>query len=61
MSRFEVLLKYGDPGKSKNNSQTVVVEADSESVAMRLAVNKLKNSNAAYRDKEIEPAKVKKL
>lgn len=61
MSRYEVLLKYGDPGKTKNNSQAVVVEADSESVAMQLAVNKLRNSNAAYRAKEIDPVKIKKL
>jgi len=59
MKRYEVHLKYGNQGQSKNNGQTVFVEAESDSTAIQIAINKLRNSNSAYRDKEIVADKVK--
>lgn len=61
MAKFRVTLKYGDPGKHKHNSQSVTVEAGSEAVAMQLAINKFKNSNAAYENKEIEVTKIEEI
>lgn len=60
MSKFNVTLKYGNPGEYKHNSQVVSVEADSEAVAIQLAINKLRNSNSVYRDKEIDAVKIEK-
>ncbi|SOE35285.1 hypothetical protein [Delftia acidovorans] len=60
MNKYEVKVAYGDPGKSKNSSQTILVEAESDSTAMRLAESKFKNSNSAYRNKEVEAVSVKK-
>ncbi len=60
MGKYTVTVKHGDPGKFKNNSQNIMVEAESDSSAKSLAINKLKNSNAAYRNKEFEVTNVKK-
>lgn len=60
MNKYDVKIAYGDPGKSKNNNTTILVEAESDATAMRLAVSKFKNSNAAYRNKEVEAISVKK-
>lgn len=59
MAKFRVKLKYGDPGKYKHDSQTIDVEADSEHSAEQVAVNKFKNSNSTYRNKEVEVIDVK--
>lgn len=48
MAKYAVFIKYGQPGKPKSSGQTVYVEAESESTAMKLAVTKFKNSNASY-------------
>lgn len=61
MAKFRVTVKYGNPGEYKNTSQDVTVEAGSESVAMELAVNKFKNSNAAYRNKEVDVVRIKEI
>jgi hypothetical protein len=61
MAKFRVTVKYGDPGKSKLSSQDVTVEAGSESVAMQLAVNQLKNSNSFYRNKEMDVVRIKQM
>ena len=58
MKKYSVTVKYGDPGKLKTNSQTVNVEAESDTSAMRLAVAKLKNSNAIYVGKEFDAIEV---
>ncbi len=60
MNKYRVTIKYGDPGKSKLSSQTITVEAESDSTAMRLAEAKFKNSNSAYRNKEVDVVKVEK-
>ena len=54
MTKYRVTLKYGNPGEYKHSSQTVTVEANSDTVAKELAVNKFKNSNAAYKNKEVD-------
>ena len=61
MAKYSVTLKYGNPGEYKHSSQTVTVEANSESVAMELAINKFKNSNAAYKNKEVEVVKIEEI
>jgi hypothetical protein len=61
MAKYKVTLKYGEPGEYKHSSQTVTVEASSESVAMELAVNKFKNSNAAYKNKEVDVVKAEEV
>ena len=61
MAKFRVTLKYGDPGKYKHNSQTVTVEAGSESTAMTLAINKFKNSNSTYKNKEVDVVKIEEI
>jgi hypothetical protein len=61
MPKYQVSIKYGNPGQHKGNTQVITVEAESDSTAMTLATNKLKNSNSAYRDKEFEVVKVKKV
>lgn len=61
MPKFRVTVKYGDPGKPKNTSQDIMVEAGSETVAMQLAANKFRNSNAAYRDKEVDVVRIKEI
>jgi hypothetical protein len=61
MAKFRVTIKYGDPGKSKNNSRDVTVEAGSESVAMQLAVNQFKSSASSYGSKEVDVVKIKAL
>jgi len=61
MAKYEVKLKYGNPGKDKHDSQTVTVEANSESVAMELAVSKFKNSNAIYKNKEVDVINIKEI
>lgn len=60
MSKYRVTIKHGDPGKSKLSSQTITVEAESDSTAMRLAEAKFKNSNSAYRNKEVDVVKVER-
>ncbi|UCV03869.1 hypothetical protein [Dechloromonas denitrificans] len=61
MTKYRVTIKYGNPGEYKNASQYITVEAESESTAMQLAVNKFKSSNAAYRNKEAEAVKIEKI
>jgi hypothetical protein len=61
MPKYQVSIKYGNPGQHKGSTQVITVEAESDSTAMTLATNKLKNSNSAYRDKEFEVVKVKKV
>jgi hypothetical protein len=61
MPKFRVTVKYGDPGKTKNSSQDVTVEAGSESVAMQLAANQFRNSNSTYRDKEVDVVRIKEI
>lgn len=61
MAKFRVTLKYGDPGKYKHSSQSVTVEAGSEEVAMQLAINQFRNSNAVYGNKEIDVAKIEEI
>lgn len=61
MPKYQVSIKYGNPGQNKSSTQMVTVEAESDLTAMTLATNKLKNSNSAYRDKEFEVVKVKKM
>jgi hypothetical protein len=61
MNKYRVTLKYGDPGKYKHNSQSVTVEAESDSTAMRLAESKFKNSNSTYKNKEVDIVKVEKI
>ena len=60
MNKYRVTIKYGDPGKYKHSSTTVDVEAESDSTAMRLAESKFKNSNGAYKNKEVDIVKVEK-
>lgn len=61
MAKYRVTIKYGNPGEHKNTSQNITVDAESESTAMQLAVNKFKSSNAAYRNKEAEAVKIEKI
>lgn len=61
MTKYRVTIKYGNPGEHKSASQYITVEAESESTAMQLAVNKFKSSNAAYRNKEAEAVKIEKI
>ena len=61
MARFRVTVKYGDPGKPKTSTRDITVDAGSESVAMQLAVNQLRNSGSSYRDKEVDVVKIKEL
>ena len=61
MPKFRVTVKYGDPGKTKSTSQDITVDAGSESVAMQLAANQFRNSNAAYRNKEVDVVRIKEL
>jgi len=59
MTKYVVKLKYGNPGECKNNSQSVTVQSDSESTAMQLAINKFKNSNSTYKNKEVYVVDIK--
>lgn len=61
MAKFRVTIKYGDPGKSMNTSRDMTVEAGSESVAMKLAVNQFKSSASSYANKEVVVVKIKEL
>jgi hypothetical protein len=61
MAKYRLKIKYGNPGEQKNSSQSVTVEAGSESTAMQLAISKFKNSNAAYRTKEVEVVKIEEI
>ena len=61
MLKYQVTVKYGNPGEFKHNSQLITVEAETEESAMELAVNKLLNSNPTYKDKEAVALKPKKL
>ena len=61
MAKYRVKIKYGNPGEYKHNSQTVDVEAGSESTAMQLAVNKFKNSNSAYKNKDVDVVEIKEI
>lgn len=61
MNKYRVTVKYGDPGKFKNSSQNITVEAESDLAAMRLAEAKFKNSNSAYKNKEVDVVKVEKI
>lgn len=60
MAKYRVRVKHGKNG-AMNSVATVDVEASSESVAMELAVNKFKTSNAAYRDHDAVPVEVKEI
>jgi hypothetical protein len=61
MAKYRVKIKYGNPGESKNNTQTVDVEAGSESAAMQLAINKFKNSNSTYANKDVDVVEIKEI
>ncbi|KOR28371.1 hypothetical protein TI05_17065 [Achromatium sp. WMS3] len=61
MAKYRVRVKYGNPGGDKNNSTTVNVEAGSESTAMQLAINKFKNSNSIYKNKEVDVVEIKEI
>ncbi|PMR74054.1 hypothetical protein C1H69_15405 [Billgrantia endophytica] len=61
MNKYRVTLKYGDVGKYKHNSQNITVEAESDLTAMRLAEEKFKSSNSAYKNKEVDIVKVVKI
>jgi hypothetical protein len=61
MAKYRVTIKYGDPGDYKHNSQDITVEAGSESVVMQSAANKFRNSNSAYRNKEVGVVKIKEI
>ena len=59
MSKYQVRIKYGKPGKPKHNIQTITVEADSESSAESIAISKFRNSNLTYKDKEVDVIGIK--
>lgn len=61
MAKYRVKIKYGNPGEYKHNSQTVDVDAGSESTAMQLAVSKFKNSNSTYKNKDVEVVDIKEI
>lgn len=61
MAKFRVSIKYGDPGKAMSNSRDITVEAGSESVAMKLAVNQFKSSSSTYANKEVAVVNIKPL
>jgi hypothetical protein len=61
MTKYRVSIKYGDSGKSMNNSRDITVESGSESVAMKLAVNQFKSSSSSYANKEVVVVKIKEL
>ncbi|WP_256077719.1 hypothetical protein [Massilia sp. YIM B04103] len=61
MAKFRVTIKHGDPGKYKNSSQDITVEASSEAVALELAPNKFRSSNPAYRNKEVDVVGIKEI
>lgn len=61
MAKYRVTVKYGNPGEYKHSSQTVTVEAVSESTALQLAVSKFKNSNSVYKNKEVEVVKIEEI
>ena len=60
MNKYDVFVKYGLPGKGKTMGQTVRVEAESDSSAIRLAEAKLKN-NSSYSKYEVSAERVKRL
>ena len=61
MATYRVKVVYGNPGQNKNSSQQITVEAESDSVAIELAINKFKNSNSTYRNKEVDAVDVRKI
>lgn len=61
MNKYKVKLKYGNHGEFKHNSCSENVEAEDESIAAMLAVNKFKNSNAAYKNKDVDVCEIKKI
>lgn len=61
MNKYRVSIKFGDPGKSKSNAQTIMVEAESDATAMRLAEAKFRNSSSSYKNKEVDVVRVEKL
>lgn len=61
MPKYTVTIKYGDPGKPKQATQNITVEASSEESAERLAVNKFRASGTAYATKEVDVIKVKAI
>lgn len=61
MATYRVKIAYGNPGQHKSNHQQITVEAESDAVAMELAINKFKNSNSAYRNKEVDAVDVRKI
>lgn len=61
MARYRVRIKYGNPGEYKHNSQTVDVDAGNDSTAAQLAVSKFKNSNSAYKGKDVEVVDIKEI
>lgn len=61
MNKYRVSIKYGDPGKSKSNTQTITVEAESDATAMKIAESKFRSSISSYRNKEVDVVRVEKL
>ncbi len=61
MANYRVKIKYGDPDKYKHNSQSITVDAENETTAMQLAINKFKNSNSTYKNKEVDVVEIKKV
>jgi len=61
MTKYRVKIKYGNPGEYKHNSQTFVVRAESESAAGQLAINNFKNSDPAYKNKDVDVVEIEKI
>lgn len=61
MKKYRVTVKYGDPGKSLNLSTQITVEAENQSTAMNLAVNKFKASNPTCRNKDAIATNAKEI
>lgn len=58
VAKFKVKIKCGNPGEYKHGSHEIVVECENESVAIDMAINKFKNSNAVNRNKECDAVKI---
>jgi|GEM_PF-1442020 len=61
MAKYQVKIKYGNPGEYKHSSQTINVEAGSESTAAQLAISKFKNSNSTYKNKDVDVFEIKEI
>ena len=61
MNKYKVTLKYGEIGKVKNTSTTIIVEAESDTSAMILAKNIFRNKNSSNQNKEVDAVGCKKI